>query len=138
MSLGEGFHCKYSLIERSGEDSLHLGVLVHCFALTVLGLLTPDRSWLFYRFTAMCIDDCTTVRVLHGRKVKIGGEGRGRRREVAYEKLWWSLACVLACAIAVHSFTHAHVQLMLVSVLINIALFFVWSVGIITPFLPPA
>ena len=117
--MGEEFHCKYSLIERSGEDSLHLGVLVHCFALTVLGLLTPDRSWLFYRFTAMCIDDCTTVRVLHGRKVKIGGEGRGRRREVAYEKLWWSLACV----IAVHSFTHTHVQLRLVSVLINVALF---------------
>ena len=96
---------------------------MHCFPLTVLGFLTPDRSWLFYRFTATCIDDCTTVHVLHGRKVKIGGEGRGRRREVAYEKLWWSLACVLACVIAVHSFTHAHVQLMLVSVLINIALF---------------
>ena len=123
MSLGEGFHCKYSLIERSGEDSFHLGVLVHCFPLTVLGFLTPDRSWLFYRFTAMCIvDDSATIQLLAG-KVKMGGEGRGRRREVTFEKLWWSLACVLACVIAVHSFTHAHVQLRLVSVLINIALF---------------
>ena len=121
MSLGEEFHCKYSLIERSGEDSLHLGVLVHCFPLTVLGLLTPDRSWLFYRFTAMCMDDSATIQLLYcvAGKVKIGGEGRGRRREVAYEKLWWSLACV----IAVHSFTHTHVQLRLVSVLINVALF---------------
>ena len=44
----EGFHCNYSLIERSGEDSLHLGVFVYCFPVTVLGLLTPDRSWLCY------------------------------------------------------------------------------------------
>ena len=55
---------------------------MHCFPITVLGFFTPDIRWLFYisLICCMCIDDSTTIHVLHSGKGKDRGIGRGEEK----------------------------------------------------------